>query len=82
MKREDFSYSCNSRGYTIVYKGVNIGGAGILAESRCPTGKAVQKQISDYKNQAEITINNFLSGRGWAFALNTISAIDAGGILT
>lgn len=62
LRREDFSYEANSRGYMLKYKGQSIGGAGILSAARGPRGKGVPKQIAENMKDAEITIQNILDG--------------------
>lgn len=62
LKREDFSYTANSRGYMLEYKGQSIGGAGISSGASAPTGKKGLRQIRDYAKHAEIDIQNIMSG--------------------
>jgi len=50
--KEDFTFSCTVTGYTIYYKNKSIGGAGILGKYK-GRGKAIQKQLADYRQQAE-----------------------------
>ena len=62
LKREDFSYEVNARGYILKYRGQSIGGTGILSSARGPRGRAVPKQIADYCKIAEITIQSIING--------------------
>ena len=62
LKREDFSYEANSRGYMLKYKGQCIGGAGILSGIDTPTGIKGLKQIHDYAENAEIDIQDIMFG--------------------
>jgi len=78
MIREDFSYSYNSRGYMIFYKTKPIGGAGILPDARGPRGRQVQKQLDEYRHEADITIRDIMNGRMSERQRKLIEAIDRG----
>lgn len=60
LKEEDFSYTANSRGYMLKYKGQYIGGAGILSGIFGPNGKQGEKQTQDYIKYAQIDILDIL----------------------
>ena len=62
LRREDFSYTANSRGYMLKYKGVSLGGAGILSGAIATTDISEEKQIQKFVNSAEIDIQNIVFG--------------------
>ena len=62
LRREDFSYEANSRGYMLKYKGMSIGGAGILSGIFGPNGKQGEKQTQDYIGYAETDIQDIMFG--------------------
>jgi len=62
LRREDFSYEANSRGYMLMYKGQSIGGAGILSGIFGPNGKQGDKQTQDYIEYAETDIQDIMFG--------------------
>jgi len=62
LKREDFSYTANSGGYMLMYKGQSIGGAGILPGANTPKGINATRQTQDYVNSAKIDIQNIVFG--------------------
>lgn len=63
LRREDFSYEANSRGYMLKYKGLSIGGAGILSGIFGPNGKQGKRQTQDYVRYAETDIQDIMFGR-------------------
>ena len=83
INREDLSYSYNHRGYTILYKGKPIGGAGLL-----PTAKVrnTNGNREFHKGQAEIAIRGILEGRRADLAQNIpdfdVDAVEEVSILT
>lgn len=62
LKKEDFSYEANSRGYMLMYKGQCIGGAGILSGIFGPNSKQGEKQTQDYIGYAETDIQDIMFG--------------------
>ena len=62
LKREDFSYTANSRGYMLEYKGQSIGGVGIMPGASIHTGKKELRQIRDYAESAEVDIQRIMFG--------------------
>ena len=73
MDRKNFSYTCNAEGYMIQYKGKNIGGTGIIGKYK---GRNKTRQINDYKQQAEKTIDELCNNRGYQYMVNKIQEID------
>ena len=76
LKREDFSYEANGRGYILRYKGQNIGGAGILSSACGPSGRGVPKQTKDYMEYAENAIQDILAGNPGRMLKEAIEEID------
>ncbi len=74
MKRKDFSYTYNSRGYMIAYKGHNIGGVGIIGAG--PRGRGATAQAKEYAKHAEDEIKSLLQGAGWLYLRDKIAEID------
>ena len=77
-KRDDFSYTYNSRGYMVQYKGKNIGGAGISKNAKSPVGQAATIQKMIYKVCAEAAINAVIKGCGSKHMLDSIHEIEGG----
>jgi hypothetical protein len=75
MERIDFSYQCNDRGYTIKYKGQNIGGAGIIGQNK-GHWRNKRKDILMYKQHAISSIENLLNGNGESRFLKVIENIN------
>ena len=76
MDRKDFNVVANSRGYQVQYKGKNIGGAGISADAKAPTGRAAWKQTQDYLKYGDMAIQDILAGDGRKDMLEAIARID------
>lgn len=68
LKREDFSYTANSRGYMLEYKGQSIGGAGLFTGTIATTDMDEDKQAQDFVNSAEIDIQNIVFGNPGRYA--------------
>lgn len=66
MKRSDFDYTYNSDGYMIIYKGQNIGGAGVDLSNRTNFRHWRHKQadLKDNKQHAERTIEQLIDSCG------------------
>jgi len=79
MERHNFTFTVNKGGYMIQYKGKTIGGVGTMSKGSNLRGKAIQKQIADYRNCAENTINHFLSGNISDYLQKQIDKIDQEG---
>jgi len=62
LRREDFNYEANSRGYILMYKGQSIGGAGIFTGGAKTTDINEDKQTQDFINSAETDIQNIMFG--------------------
>lgn len=62
LRREDFSYTANSRGYMLEYRGQSIGGIGVMPGASVYTGKKKLKQIRDYAESAEVEIQRIILG--------------------
>ena len=62
LRKEDFSYEANSRGYMLTYKGVSLGGAGLFTGTIETTDIDENKQTQDFVNSAEIEIQNIVFG--------------------
>jgi len=58
IQKSDITYTYDSFGYMLHYKGVNIGGAGTLGRE-----KRVTSNLKFYKDQAEVEKRNILQGR-------------------
>lgn len=71
MKESDISYSYNTRGYMMYYKGEPIGGAGIDKSA-----KGCRSNLKLFKEGAEVTKRWLLKGIGDKFMLDAIKAID------
>lgn len=74
--KNDFSFTYNARGYMVIYKGKNIGGAGIVGQYK-GRGRAVAKQLSEYREQAERTISQLCNGIGHSYMFENIKKINA-----
>ena len=62
LKREDFSYEANSRGYMLKYNGQSIGGAGLFTGTITTTDINEDKQTQDFIDSAETDIQNIVFG--------------------
>lgn len=62
LKKEDFSYTANSRGYMLMYKGLSIGGTGLFTGGIATTGTLEDKQTQKFVKSAEIDIQNIMFG--------------------
>lgn len=71
MKDTDISYSYNTRGYMMYYKGKPIGGAGISK-----TAKGCRSNLKLFKDAAEATKRQLLRGTGDSYMKAQIKAID------
>lgn len=65
------TYSYTSRGYTMYYKGLPIGGAGTITEK-----KPYWTNISVYKKLAEVEKQRLLNGTGSKLMYDAIHEID------
>lgn len=74
--KNDFSFTYNARGYMIIYKGKNIGGAGIVGQYK-GRGRAVAKQMEAYREQAERTVSQLCNGIGSKFMIDNIKKINS-----
>ena len=63
LRREDFSYETNGRGYILMYRGQRIGGAGILHSAFGHSRKHTPKQVAEHSKYAEIAIQKILTGK-------------------
>jgi len=68
LRREDFSYEANSRGYMLMYKGQSIGGAGIFTGTAETTGIDEYKQMQDFVESAETDIQDIVFGNPGRYA--------------
>ena len=68
LRREDFSYEANNRGYMLMYKGQSIGGAGSFTGGVTTTDINEDKQTQDFINSAEIDIQNIVFGNPGRYA--------------
>ena len=75
MKREDFTYKIDSYGYTIKYKGQNIGGAGINGRPQMHW-RHKQANLKDNRQYTEIIIRNLLAGHGRPDMVEQIKKIN------
>ena len=76
LNRKDFSYTYNTNGYMIQYKGENIGGVGTINQYK-GRGRQRNQQLNSYKNQAERTINELIDNKGHKHMLENIRKIDS-----
>ena len=76
LNREDFNFTYNHRGYMIQYKNQNIGGAGIHKNAKGSRGRAAASDREYYKEDAERTIQNLISGKGRQYIRENIEKID------
>lgn len=67
----DITYSYDTRGYMMYYKGEPIGGAGILKSA-----KGCRANLKLFREQAAATKRELLSGRGSKYMLDEIAKID------
>ena len=68
LRREDFSYNANSKGYMLMYKGQSIGGAGLFTGTIETTDIDEDKQTQGFVNSAEIDIQNIVFGNPGRYA--------------
>ena len=71
ITEKDITYSYDTRGYMMYYKGEPIGGAGILKSA-----KGCRANLNLFKEQAAATKRQLLSGRGDKYMLDEIAKID------
>lgn len=65
MKREDFTYQYSPNGYTIFYKGVSIGGAGVMLPRAKPLHwKHSRANLKQFSEEAKYDIDRIISGTG------------------
>ncbi|MHA1287207.1 MAG: hypothetical protein ACTSPB_07350 [Candidatus Thorarchaeota archaeon] len=62
LRREDFSYEANTRGYMLKYRGQSIGGAGISSGIFGPNGKKEVRHTQDFADFAETDIQDIMFG--------------------
>ena len=70
LKREDFSYDARRNGYTLYYKGQNIGGASSM-------GKGSMRDMKEFNEQAKREINQIINGYGGERYKKVIDEIDS-----
>ena len=58
IKKEDLSFHCNYNGYQILYRGIQIGGAGTISHAR-----KTKANLNFQKQMAEMSIRDILNGR-------------------
>ena len=58
-RAEDISYTYNTRGYMMYYKGQPIGGAGIDK-----TARGCRSNLKLFKHSADVTKRDLVAGRG------------------
>lgn len=75
LKRIDFNYTSDKRGYMVTYKGHQIGGASILGDGSHIRGSAAVKQAMDNAKDAERTIQTLMAGGGHPVHRNALNAI-------
>ena len=68
LKREDFSYEANSRGYMLKYNDQSIGGAGLFTGTITTTDINEDKQTQDFIDSAETDIQNIVFGNPGRYA--------------
>lgn len=71
MNANDLSYSYDTKGYMMYYKGKPIGGAGIDKYA-----KGCKANLKLFKEQAELTKKRLLNGHGDKYMRDNILAID------
>jgi len=76
MIREDFSYSSDSDGYKIIYKGISIGGAGIEGHGETLTVRVANRQSELYAELAKLDINDILKGKGAERYMSAIRRVN------
>lgn len=74
MNESDISYSYDTRGYMMYYKGQPIGGAGILKSA-----KGCRSNLKLFREQAAAEKRNLLAGRGSPLMMKYIREIDGVG---
>lgn len=70
-RAEDISYSYDTRGYMMYYKGRPIGGGGIAKDA-----KGCRSNLSLFRHYGEVTKKELVAGRGNAYMCACIMAID------
>lgn len=75
LKRIDFNYTSDKRGYMVTYKGHKIGGASIIGTGSNIRGRAASKQAKDNSEQAEKTIQLLINGGGHPTHKSALKAI-------
>ena len=75
-ERKDLSYSYNSKGYMIQYKGQNIGGAGTNSDKNAHW-KIQKKDRAMYKQEAETAIDNIVNGHMHPYMQKAIDKINS-----
>ena len=70
-RAEDITYTYDTRGYMMYYKGQPIGGAGIDR-----TARAHRSNLSIFKRSAEATKRELVAGLGGEYMKSCILAID------
>ena len=63
LKREDFSFEANDRGYILIYKDMHLGGAGILRSDFGNSEEHTPEQVVDHGKLAEEAIQRILIGK-------------------
>jgi|25BtaG_2_1085352.scaffolds.fasta_scaffold05842_2 hypothetical protein len=63
LKEKDFTFSADSRGYMIKYKGFNIGGASIRSDKKMHWRHA-QQNVKDNATSARSAISQIITGNG------------------
>ena len=71
MLETDITYSYDTRGYMMYYKGNPIGGAGIAKSA-----KGCRANLKLFREQAAATKRELLLGRGSKYMLDEIAEID------
>lgn len=71
-QRKDFSYTCNTRGYMLYYKGHPLGGAGTLPSDKPMHWRHKRANLHMYKESAEYDIARLIQGNGQSRYLDII----------
>jgi hypothetical protein len=78
LNKEDFTYTSDVNSYMIYYRGKPIGGAGVLLPRAKPLHwEHTRANITFFRDQAELSISNILSGNMSHYAQKTIEEVNS-----
>lgn len=78
LDRADLSYTATSDGYTIHYKGLPVGGAGVeLPRKKRLHWRHARANLAMFTEQAKSQIDAIVDGRGEPRFLKVIASLDS-----